>query len=437
MALAFTLLSDNPTTSGADTYTSDSVTPAASQWVVLMGMGSGVLSTTNPAPDAPTWLDGAWEGPVTVGDTSSEMNVWVGKVVASPAADTVSVLYTDPVSDPLTGHHLILLQATGGDAADITVQSKTASGTGTTGTVTLDSAMGSADNHHLAFISHEVNEAHAPGDGETELADNGYDGPTRHTSAQHKANDTSSAATWSTSADWIAVGIEFAVASSGTSETPTPGGALAAGNALLATVAVAIGGALGAGTAATAQTAVAQGGALAQGVSPVSLAAFAQGGATAQGTGPAPAVVAVSPGGGLAGGVAPADGAAVEETPTPGGAIAGGNAVTASTALTVSGAPAGGVEPTAQATAAIGGAIAAGTAPTSATATSIAGAVAAGMSPTARVDLSPGGAGAGGQLNDPNQIFVTGHFDAHTPTGGSDSGTPGAGFFDPPSPGQG
>ncbi len=90
------------------------------------------------------------------------------------------------------------------------------------------------------------------------------------------------------------------------SETPTPGGATAGGNAPTVNVATAQGGGTAGGNAPSpAQVPVAQGGATAAGNAPTATTSVAQGGGTAQGNGPSPAQVPVAPGGATAGGVAP------------------------------------------------------------------------------------------------------------------------------------
>ena len=226
-----------------------------------------------------------------------------------------------------------------------------------------------------------------------------------------------------------------------TSETPTPGGATAAGAAPGAAASLAIGGATAAGPAPTIRAAVPQGGAVASGVgpseststsetptpggattggpAPTAKVATPQGGAPA--AGPAPSTgIAVSPGGGaaagaspttakasltisggVAGGVGPQEGGPTTETPAPGGAVAGGVAPVAKVAtvpeapvaqgglgmLWLHGLPqaAGGAQPAARASLAIGGGTAGGPAPTETTPT---------QTGTAKISLASGAAPA-------------------------------------------
>ena len=130
--------------------------------------------------------------------------------------------------------------------------------------------------------------------------------------------------------------------------TPTPGGAEAAGAAPTVTVPSAAGGAAAAGSAPAATTSVPQGGATAGGQTNA-------------------AQVPVTPGGGTAGGqlVDPLDNL-IEETPVPGGGTAGGTPPAPAAAVVLNGATAAGVPVT-----------------------------------LILVPLTPGGATGGGNLNDP------------------------------------
>jgi hypothetical protein len=256
--------------------------------------------------------------------------------------------------------------------------------------------------------------------------------------------------------------------------TTPQGGALAAGNAPAPSVAVAQGGAAASGNAPTVTTTVAQGGAAAQGFTPIAQAPVPQGGATAQGTtttirvavpqggataqgnAPTPAT-AVAQGGALAQGFGPAarvdvgrGGATAggqltdplaggtSEMPPPGGALAQGLAPVPKVAVVQGGALAQGTTATVRVAAVPGGALAQGTSPSVQSALVISGATAAGRAITlALVPLSPGGAIAGGQLTDPQQVFVTAFFDQPSPLGGMDPGTPGAALYDQGSPSGG
>lgn len=213
-------------------------------------------------------------------------------------------------------------------------------------------------------------------------------------------------------------------------ETPTPGGAIAGGNAATVNVAVAQGGALAGGVAPSAPLfeTPTPGGALAGGAAPLAKTSVAAGGGTGQGLAPL-ARITMSQGGALAQGTVPLSQASV----TASGALAQGNAATVNVTFTVGGAVAGGFSP------AESGGI-------SETPT-LGGAIAGGFGPAAAVAFSPGGATAGGLA--PGQagpvVFITGFFGRRRPQGGVGAGTPSGGLgigvptgdvFDDPDPGQ-
>jgi len=179
-----------------------------------------------------------------------------------------------------------------------------------------------------------------------------------------------------------------------TSETPTPGGAVAGGASPTVSVPSPQGGAPAAGAAPTAAAAVPQGGAQAAGTSPPSAStSVPQGGATAQGAEPSASTPAPA-GGAAAQGTAPSASTSIGA----GGASAAGPAPGASTVVTIGGASATGTTADAVVPLGQGGAQAGGnppTAPTFETPTP-GGAVAGGVGPGSGVPSGSGGGGAGG-----------------------------------------
>lgn len=178
---------------------------------------------------------------------------------------------------------------------------------------------------------------------------------------------------------WIYGPVPPVTPSTDVTESPTPGGATAAGFEPVVQVATPQGGATGAGQAPSPQVSVPQGGAVGQGFVPTAQASVPQGGAVAAGQAPTAsvtvtaggavgqgqtvttsvpvpqggsvaagqtnlAVVTVTAGSATAGGFAPTDGGAVTETPTPGGATAAGVEPAPQAALTLSGATGQGVQ---------------------------------------------------------------------------------------------
>ena len=129
-----------------------------------------------------------------------------------------------------------------------------------------------------------------------------------------------------------------------TSQTPTPGGAIADGASPIASAPSPIGDAGAAGSAPTASTPVGVGEASSGGQTPASAAQAVQGGA-------------------LAGGTAPTEIESAGETTVPGGAQAGGTSPTASVAVPTDGAVCGSQSPTAAASCELGASIAGGREP--------------------------------------------------------------------------
>lgn len=208
--------------------------------------------------------------------------------------------------------------------------------------------------------------------------------------------DSANPATSSDTNEHVQIYVALYEQSGGTTETPTPGGGIAAGSAPVAFVTAIIAGAIAAGTALTAQTPVAAGGAGAGGASPTPVALVTPGGAPAAGLGTIGALVGVSTGGATAGGYAPTESTAVTETPTPGGALAAGLGPGALVSVSSGGAIASGVAPTESSavteTPTPGGAIAGGAGPTAAIVAAQGGSSATGFEPVAHVAVTPGGA---------------------------------------------
>lgn len=156
------------------------------------------------------------------------------------------------------------------------------------------------------------------------------------------------------------ISVLFGPVTSSVSETLVPGGALAGGVGLTATVAVGAGGAVAQGTAATTTESVAAGGAIAAGTATTAaVVAVAAGGAVADGVAPTEIVVAGTAPAIIRSAHRPVPGerrvstllgpltasTAVSETPTPGGAVATGIGATAKADVAAGGALAAGLAP--------------------------------------------------------------------------------------------
>jgi hypothetical protein len=197
-------------------------------------------------------------------------------------------------------------------------------------------------------------------------------------------------------------------------ETPTPGGGIAAGTAPAPNISETIAGAVASGTAP------------APGASATIQGAIA-GGAAATATS-----VAVSPGGAVANGTPPSFAGTVD-TITIGGATAGGTAPVARTATTIAGAAAAGTSPSSSSTLASSGAAAAGTSPGASSTSAIGGATAGGFDSVAASQLGQGGAAADGTTPTSRASLTAGGANAGGTAPAEDIG--GAGMSETPTPG--
>ena len=200
MALAITLLTSDPDTGNAASYTTPSLTPAGSAGVVVCVYSSDASDAVKGALDVPTWLDGAWteELDLQVTGAVSRMTVWSGKAIASPAGDTLN---WNTGADNQTGAIIDVVQVTGQDVTDFVLQPEIAQvASGTSASATLNGALAGATSAHLCFVGRQIVAASAPTGGETEL-DDGTTGthgtPNRSLTAQYEVNDTTSGCSWS------------------------------------------------------------------------------------------------------------------------------------------------------------------------------------------------------------------------------------------------
>jgi hypothetical protein len=223
------------------------------------------------------------------------------------------------------------------------------------------------------------------------------------------------------------------IGAGGTSETPIPGGAVAAGTSPAIRVAGGVGGALVGGQGVVTRAPVAQGGASAGGTSPAPRATSAAGGSVSGGVAPAPRAVS-APGGGSSGGVAPSPRA----TAAAGGAIQGGVSPTTAASVDLGGSVTSSGSTTARVGVGTGGAIAGGASPTDGSAVNETpvpgGGVVGGSSPTVRATANVGGPTSGGAGASSSTSVGTGGATASgtapsavsttpTPGGGSSGGT--------------
>jgi hypothetical protein len=220
MALVFAYRSSIYDTTASATYTAAPTwTPAANSLIVSFHVG-----TIGSAPVDPTGVTGhgLTYSKVTLVDTdistTHRVSVWVAKAGASPTSTACVATY----SPNRNGGVVIEFEITGhddsGTALQAIVQSPTATGTGTTGTV-APAAAGASGNRLIAFFAHLQNEATTPRTNWTEEAgaDGNFSGPSTGAAAQWRADayDSAATATWGSSVAWLGVALEIKAATGG------------------------------------------------------------------------------------------------------------------------------------------------------------------------------------------------------------------------------
>lgn len=201
------------TTNATSYATSTTYTPAANSLLVAFV----AVSATSPVVPPTIAGHGLTWSAVTLTDhalsTTHRIDVYVALAGASPSSAAFTV---SGYSGNQTGAVLIEFEITGHDlsvtALNNIIQSPTATGSGTTGTVTLASAAVST-NRPLSFFVHLANEATTPRTNwtETASADGNYNNPATGGEAQFRSDafETTSTATWLTSSSWLGVALEI------------------------------------------------------------------------------------------------------------------------------------------------------------------------------------------------------------------------------------
>src|SRR5574339_386549 len=92
MALALSLLTDNPSTANATSYASSAVTPAGSSGI-LVAVGGTATTAETPTLDSPSWLSGAWTQEETAVSGALSATLFSGKAVASPSSAAVTASF--------------------------------------------------------------------------------------------------------------------------------------------------------------------------------------------------------------------------------------------------------------------------------------------------------------------------------------------------------
>jgi hypothetical protein len=151
-------------------------------------------------------------GTSTLG-TTHKISVWVANSGTSPTSDATTVDFGGVAQ---TGCAIIEFEVPGVNLdGDVILQNPTASGTGTSGSITLAPASNS-ENTQLAFFVHQANEGTTPRTNWTEPtgADGNFSSPATGAAAQYRTDtfETTASASWTTSSAWIGVVLELEAA---------------------------------------------------------------------------------------------------------------------------------------------------------------------------------------------------------------------------------
>lgn len=215
MALAISELTSAYSNADATTYTTASISPAASS--LLLFLYSARHATTAPGITPPSAYGGTWTelGGGEQVDGLTNVGAWLLQCSASPgtAGMTVSV---DAAATAIGLSHAIL-QVTGHDTSTPTtnfVYGPTGTGTaGTSGLVTL-AALSDANNAEVAYFVHRANEAQSAEAGWTAGTSRAGTSPNHGSLASWRiaSADLSVTQTWTTSARYQALAFEVKIA---------------------------------------------------------------------------------------------------------------------------------------------------------------------------------------------------------------------------------
>lgn len=192
-------------------YTTGSVAPGPDKLVLL------TLWVRGPVGE-PTSVSGnglTWELEEKLGfDGAQGVNVAVYRAMgSSPTAGTITISLPATASGAAWSVVEVGgVNTTGSNGAQAIAQSVAASGTGTTGTITLAS-FESASNATFGAFGHNANEATTPEVGYTELHDVAGGSPLVALQTEWRPdNDTSVSASWATSSSWRGIALELRAA---------------------------------------------------------------------------------------------------------------------------------------------------------------------------------------------------------------------------------
>lgn len=215
MALGYSLLATHRATSNTDTYTDAETTqPAAGSALLCFIFIRGTTTVPTISAYGATWteLSGARESGGS-GGSAWIFTCYEAYAGGSPSSSTATVTVTGGG----TGGGFDIVEITGADTSDFTVQAVGEQGTATSGSITLASFGDATNNGAVASFGIQANEAMTPDSTATwsEISDAGWNTPnSRMATETRTGEDTTVTYGWTTSVIWAGIAVEVKVASS-------------------------------------------------------------------------------------------------------------------------------------------------------------------------------------------------------------------------------
>lgn len=215
MTVSLTTVEASGSTTDASSYLTGTLTPLPN-CVLLIFIeahrgGSTAVATPTLGGGGLTYTSQATNAYRTTGTIRGKQFCYRAKLGTSPGSFKITI---DFGATHQNCHWFIYCvkntPLTGANAADAILQQPVATGTGTTGTVTL-AAAGASANRPISFFTHFVNEVTTPRTNWTELSDQRHASPAAASEVQWRSGafETTSTATWSKSSDWGGISLEL------------------------------------------------------------------------------------------------------------------------------------------------------------------------------------------------------------------------------------
>lgn len=203
--------------SNLSSYATGSWTPAANRLAIVSvenEMGTGTPATPTLSGNAITWFQLVTYVPDSTG-TQVRITVFVGNTGSSPSAGAITADFGGAVQ---AGCNIIVDEIdqadVSGTALQAIVQSKigTVSGSGTSESITLDSAI-SSGNASYGVFNHQADELTTNGSGYTTLGNGSHAGPASALQTEYQSTGSQTVdASWTTSAGKGGIALEIKAA---------------------------------------------------------------------------------------------------------------------------------------------------------------------------------------------------------------------------------